>query len=195
MPTIPRRYFDFLRGGPAEPVAEIFRHNEFDLQGLAALSVRLLALLDRPDSGPRDGSELYGISRLMQRRGEAQTAGRLFERALESGLPCDADRSARRELARIWKRSGQHERANTLWHDLLGDAPDGIEAYEQLAIYHEHRARDARHAAALTREALVKLREALQGGRVSQQQYRQWHARLQHRLDRLTGKIPQSGAD
>ncbi len=188
--TIPRRYFDFLRGGPAEPVAEIFRHNELDLQGLAALSVHMLALLDKPGAGACDGAELYGMSRLMQRRGEVQTAGRLFERALESGLPCAADRSARRELALILKRSGDYPRANALWSDLLGDAPDGIEAYEQLAMYQEHRARDARQAAVLTREALVRLRDAVQGGRVSQQQYRHWHARLQHRLDRLSGKIP-----
>jgi uncharacterized protein len=186
--TIPQRYFDFLRGGAAEPVAEIFRHNELDLLGLAALSVKIAGMIANPDTAPLDGTEFYGLSRLLQRRGEEECAGRLFERALGSGLPEAADRTARRELALILKRAGRHEQANSLWNDLLGETPDGIEAYEQLAIFHEHRARDMHQAARITREALVKLREAAQAGRISGHQYRVWHARLQHRLNRLQTK-------
>src|SRR5207244_13376959 len=35
---IPQIYFDYLRGGPVEPVASVFRHNQMDLRGLAALT-------------------------------------------------------------------------------------------------------------------------------------------------------------
>src|SRR6266480_4646842 len=34
---IPQYYFDYLRGGPAEPLAGVVRHNQMDLRGLAAL--------------------------------------------------------------------------------------------------------------------------------------------------------------
>src|SRR4029077_17312899 len=34
---IPQHYFDYLRGGPAEPLAAVVRHNQMDLRGLAAL--------------------------------------------------------------------------------------------------------------------------------------------------------------
>jgi uncharacterized protein len=187
--TIPQRYFDFLRGGPPEPVAEVFRHNELDLVGLAALSVRIAAMIAEPETTPCDGTEFYGLSRLMQRRGETESAGRLFERALDTGLPPQVDRSARRELALILKRAGDHNRANSLWNDLAGDSPGGMEAYEQLAIFHEHRAHDARQAAVMTRNALVSLREAAQAGRLSPQQYRNWHAKLQHRLNRLQKQL------
>jgi hypothetical protein len=186
--TIPRRYFEFLRGGAAEPVAEIFRHNEMDLRGLASLAVRIATLLDDPERFECGGAELFGISRMMQRRGQAHLAGDFYERALSSGLPFDAERSARRELALLSKRAGNQERANALWQDLLGDSRDGFEAYEQLAIYYEHRAREPKRAAALTREALVKLTEAARSGRLPAQQYRRWHARLQHRLTRLIAK-------
>ncbi len=44
---IPQMYFDYLRGGPAEPLVGIFRHNQMDLRGLAALA----AGSGLPDSG------------------------------------------------------------------------------------------------------------------------------------------------
>ena len=47
--TIPQRYFDFLRGGPPEPIAEIFRHNEMDLCGLALLALRINEILADPE--------------------------------------------------------------------------------------------------------------------------------------------------
>ena len=43
---IPQMYFDYLRGGPAEPLAGIFRHNQMDLRGLAALAGKIFTLLD-----------------------------------------------------------------------------------------------------------------------------------------------------
>ena len=43
---IPQMYFDYLRGGPAEPLAGVFRHNQMDLRGLAALAGKIFTLLD-----------------------------------------------------------------------------------------------------------------------------------------------------
>src|SRR5579862_2604180 len=43
---IPQIYFDYLRGGPAEPLAGIFHHNQMDLRGLGALGGKILGLLD-----------------------------------------------------------------------------------------------------------------------------------------------------
>src|SRR6266403_1879393 len=42
---IPQHYFDYLRGGPAEPLAAVVRHNQMDLRGLAALVGKIDALL------------------------------------------------------------------------------------------------------------------------------------------------------
>src|SRR5467141_2979764 len=42
---IPQFYFDYLRGGPAEPLAGVVRHNQMDLRGLAALFCKINALL------------------------------------------------------------------------------------------------------------------------------------------------------
>jgi len=189
---IPQVYFDFLRGSPeaAQPLAEVFRHNQMDLRGLAALAGRILALLAEPEAAGNDALELYGISRLLQRRGEGQRARQLYERALCSGLPRAVDRIARRELAGLAKRDRDFARAASLWEDLLGDSSDGLgaslDAYEQLAIYYEHYARIPERAAQLTRSSLAELRKALRLGHIEPGRFRKLHARLEHRLTRLT---------
>ncbi len=63
-----------------------------------------------------------------------------------------------------------------------------IAQYEQLAIHDEHRARDSGRAAALTREAIVRLRDGRSSGRLTPTQYEKWYAALHHRLTRLTKK-------
>ena len=47
---IPEFYFHYLRGGPAEPLAGVFRHNRWDLRGLAALAGRIFRSLADPES-------------------------------------------------------------------------------------------------------------------------------------------------
>jgi len=186
--TIPQRYFDFLRGGPPEAMAEVFRHNQLDLCGLAYLALRISDVLDDPESKDCGAGELFGISRMLQRRGDNSSAERIYQRALTEGLPEAAQMIAQRELALLAKRGRNFELSNALWEKLLGDSTEGLKAYEQLAIYYEHHASLPQKAAALSREALVMLQEAFRAGRVPSQKYRQWHASFQHRLSRLTSK-------
>ena len=99
---IPEIYFDFLRGGSPEPLVPIFLHNQMDLRGLAALSSRIVALLSETERAGRDGFELFGLSRICERRGEAKRARKHFEQALAADeLPPGTDRVARRSLARM----------------------------------------------------------------------------------------------
>ncbi len=193
--TIPQRYFDFLRGGSAEPIAEIFRHNQMDLCGLASLASHIIRILANPEQSSCRAGEFFGISRLLQRRGEDRLAGRIFRKALDDGLPKDAELVAQRELALLAKRDRDFELSNSLWEKLLGDTAEGMKAYEQLAIYYEHHASHPQKAQALSREALVKLQEAFRSGRIPIHKYQQWHARLQYRLSRLEGKAgsPETG--
>ncbi len=186
--TIPGRYFEFLRGGPVEPVAEIFHHNQMDLRGLAALAAHITRLLEQPDSAACESSELFGLSRLLQRRGEEELAFLTYERALSSGLPVEAERVAKQEMALSARRRGRLERANELWQELVEEDDPAPEAHEHLAIYYEHHARELDRAAGLTRQALVRLREALSSRRISFEYYQRWHARFHHRLARLESK-------
>jgi uncharacterized protein len=161
---IPQHYFDYLRGGPAEPLAGVMRHNQMDLRGLAALFGKidmLLAEENRPDCEV-DSLDLFGLSRYLQRRGDSDRAHTACAQALDLGLPAEFRPQARRELALLAKRRGDHENAAALWHELAaeltGNDHEAIHACEQLAIYYERRVRDFTRAAEFAQLALAKAR-------------------------------------
>ena len=185
---IPAMYFDFLRGGPPEPLVPIFQHNQMDLRGLAGLSSRVLGLLAEPESHGKDALELYGVSRICERRGEARRARKLYERSIAAELPAETDRAARKRLALLAKREGDFSIACGLWEQMAGNSREGLEAYEELAIYFEHRAREPHRAATVVRKALLELRRASRQGTIAPGAYKQARVRFEHRLARLERK-------
>jgi uncharacterized protein len=192
---IPQIYFDFLRGGPAEPLVPIFRHNQMDLRGLAALAERVFSVLATPEEARCDALELYGVSRILSRRGEYDRARALYARTLDAGLSEDVGRMARRELARLAKRGRDYDLANSLWEKLCSSTeagPETIEALIELAIHYEHRGRDPRRAAQITSEALAHLTAGARERHIATGRYRSLRSRLEHRLERLNRKATRS---
>ena len=184
---IPRIYLDFVRGGHADALVPVFHHNQMDLRGLAGLSGRILSLLGDEEATSQNGLELYGVSRICERRGEAKRARKLYERSIASVLPAETARAARTALARLAKRDGDLALARELWESTRGNSREGYEAYEQLAIYYEHAAGEPRQALAIAREALAQLRRANQVT-IAAAAYRRFTARFEHRLVRLERK-------
>ena len=209
---ISQMYFDYLRGGPAEPIAGIFRHNQMDLRGLAALAGNILALLDRGIGGGNaalgetqsDPIEVLGLSRMLRKRGESTRARELYETALRGGLPGFIERLAQRELAQLAKRQFDYARAVSLWNALrvptIGNdreestilpedtrkaVESSIEAAEQLAIHHEHRAKEPRRALELVRATLAELQAARRAGTISREYDSRMRERFNRRLERL----------
>jgi uncharacterized protein len=185
---IPQIYFDYLRGGPPEPLVPIFHHNQMDLRGLAGVATRVVSLLENPETRGHDPLEIFGVSRICERRGETIRARGLYQRSIAHELPLETGRLARRSLARLARRDGDHALACTLWEQLLDHSREGLEAYEQLAIHYEHRAREPRRAATLARQALADLRRANRLGTIAPAAYRGWRERFQRRLTRLERK-------
>lgn len=185
---IPQIYFDYLRGASPDPLVPIFHHNQMDLRGLAALAMRVLSLVGNAETHGQDGFELFGVSRICERRGEDSRARKLYERSIAFELPPETDRAARRSLARLAKREGNHALACSLWEGMLGNSREGLEAYEQLAIYYERHAREPHRAAALARKAIAELRRADRLGSIAPHAYRQHRARFESRLARLERK-------
>jgi hypothetical protein len=208
---IPQMYFDYLRHGIAEPLVGIFRHNQMDLRGLAALAGKILTLLDSANGIAEAANadshhpiEVLGLSRLMRKRGHGARARELYETALRFGLPRSIERLAQLELAQMAKRELDYTRAVSLWDALrepggptnrsqesllAEDAQKALEsaiaAAEQLAIYYEHRAKESRRALDLVRAALAELRQAACGGTRSSARAAATEARLERRLARL----------
>lgn len=198
---IPQMYFDYLRGARPDSLAGVFRHNAMDLRALAMLAGRILSLLGdatapaAPNS-PEQAIDLYGLGRLLGRRGEISRARAACEGAIAGELPLGFARMAQRELAQMAKRQRDYGRATELWQQLSrsrnAKTPGvAIEACEQLAIYYEHQARDPQRAAELTKAAMQELNATLISNRDSQPDLahsRRIQSRLECRLDRLTRK-------
>jgi uncharacterized protein YprB with RNaseH-like and TPR domain/predicted nucleic acid-binding protein len=208
---IPQFYFDYLRGGPVEPLAGIFRHNQMDLRGLAALAGKILGLLDSGNGianaahpSAHDPIELLGLSRILRRRGHSARARELYESALRSGLPRSFERLAQRELAQLAKRELDYGRATSLWEilrqksaavkrkkavsaveDTWKAVETAIEAAEQLAIYYEHRTKQPSRAAELILAAISELRNARIIGGIEPGRATKIETRLTRRLSRL----------
>jgi uncharacterized protein YprB with RNaseH-like and TPR domain len=208
---IPQMYFDYLRGGPAEPLVGIFRHNQMDLRGLAALAGKILALLDSGHgianalkAEMHDPIDVLGLSRLLRKRGHSTRARELYETALRFGLPRTVERLAQRELAQLAKRELDYTRAISLWNALRQSPIPGeraesllleedaqralesaIEAAEQLAIYHEHRANQPRRALDMVRSAIAELQTAQLEERLPKHRGANFLTRLNRRLKRL----------
>src|SRR6266550_1770996 len=158
---IPQFYFDYLRGGPAAPLAGVVRHNQMDLRGLAALFGKINTLLSEPADSANEieSLDLFGLSRFLQRRGDADRAQSACAQALAIGLPAEFRPKARRDLALMAKRRGEHERAVEIWLDMVADLHEGIHACEQLAIYYERHAKDPAKAAQFAKLAVATVRQ------------------------------------
>jgi len=186
--VIPEIYFDYLRGGRPERLVPVLNHNQMDLRGLAALSSRILSLLGDAENLGQDALELFGVSRICEKRKQHTRARKLYEKSIASFLPTETDRAARRSLAKLAKRDGDFELACELWKDALGSSRHGYEAYEQLTIYYEHKARDPEQARHLVRQALNGLRSAFDAGDITPGAYREFKARFDRRMERLERK-------
>jgi len=186
---IPETYFDFLRGGPPEPLVPIFLHNQMDLRGLAALSSRIVSLLAEHGIEEKDGFELFGLSRICERRGETKRARKHYEQSIAlSELPLESNRAAKKSLARLAKRQGDLTLARDLWEGMLGNSREGIEAYEELAIYYERHIGETHRAAEISREALHAVQRAKRSGIIGTGAYQQLRGRFERRLARLERK-------
>jgi len=196
---IPQFYFDYLRGGPPEPLLGVARHNQMDLRGLAALFGKINALLAEETNPDKEvhGLDLFGLSKFLHRRGDKGRAQVACAQAVDLGLPVEFHSQAQYDLALMAKRKGEHHRAAEIWHEILADSGDAIHVCEQLAIHYElraknyeralefaHRARrllrtQAEHTNVFARGSFVR-REDLSLKRIK---------RLEGRLSKVTGKL------
>jgi uncharacterized protein YprB with RNaseH-like and TPR domain len=160
---IPGIYFDYLRTGNARGLQPVFYHNALDIVSLAALTLQMArAIGDGGADTLKSSLDLFGLSRLFQRFGALEESASACERALAAGLPSSMVSRALWQLASQHKRRRQYEQAAEIWLELLErDDESGIAALEELAIYHEHRRRDAKAAMQFAEEALRRLQENL----------------------------------
>jgi uncharacterized protein YprB with RNaseH-like and TPR domain len=193
---IPQFYFDYLRGGPAEPLAGVARHNQMDLRGLAALFGKINEMLSETSGAANriESLDLFGLSRFLQRRGEDDRAHSACSQALAIGLPAEFRPKARRELAQMAKRRGEHAHAAEILLEIVADPHDGIHACEQLAIYYERHAKDLAKAVQFCELAIATLRHQRTNSRdpLMAARFVRLEQKFLQRLARLGKKSPPS---
>jgi uncharacterized protein YprB with RNaseH-like and TPR domain len=162
---IPQFYFDYLRGGPPEPLTGVARHNQMDLRGLAALFGKINSLLSQESCADDEihGLDLFGLSKFLHRKGDKSRAEIACAQAVDFGLPVEFHARAQCDLARMAKRKGEHALAAELWHKIAVNSQDGIHACEQLAIYYERQVKDYQKAMEYARLACALLKKQANG--------------------------------
>jgi uncharacterized protein YprB with RNaseH-like and TPR domain len=159
---VPMAWFDWLHRGEWRRLAEVVRHNLWDLLSLAALLPALGEVYRSPHAHDGDAG---AVARAWAEAGERERAIGVL---LAGGDSLDDDASA--QLAQLLRRGGDWDEAAAIWDRLAarGDA----ESAERLAKYHEHVRRDwevaLAHAQRLPpgparEQRIARLRRKLQG--------------------------------
>jgi hypothetical protein len=153
---IPYLYFEYIQTGDASKIQPVFYHNQMDILSMVALAGRIHLVYHDPQAArPRKGIEHFALGRLFLEHGQREKAIPCFEIALKR---CDDDLSweVMKWLSRAFKKTGQGERARSLWEEMIS-WPYKKDAfpYIELAKYHEHRLKDWDRAMAYVDKALA----------------------------------------
>ncbi len=112
---IPGRYLGFLRGGPAQPLVEVVRHNDQDVRSLARLLVLLAngyGTAEARQTAP--AGDLGGLARAFARAGRLSEALDCYEVALAAPPTAPAVVTATQAPA-VTRRMPAHDQETPWW--------------------------------------------------------------------------------
>jgi tetratricopeptide (TPR) repeat protein len=144
-------------------------------------------LVETPERLTPAAAEWVGLGRIYQKAECQAEALAAWERAVsgEDGeLEPDTATRVWREIGLYYKRDANWSRALEIWQTWAAQLPWDIEPFVECAKYYEWKARDCAAALAETERALHRA-QAYPKGR----QRLRWLTALQHRRERLLGKI------
>jgi hypothetical protein len=176
--AIPSIYFEFLRRKHAGPLRDVLAHNRHDVLALVALLGWLASAIDeRHDLTP---AERAGLG-LLWERADVERACACYEAALGAGLGGEQAHAIRLRLARWEKRRARWAAAKALWERATAATVFDPRPWEELAKFHEHRARDLMTARDVVVRALDLAAEAGASHRIIEG--------FSYRLARLTRRL------
>ena len=176
--VIPSLYFQFLRRRVAAPLRDVIAHNRHDVLALVGLLGWLGRALDGDAS--LSAAEHAGLGKLWERI-DVERACACYEAALAAGLDGAGAHAVRLRLARWEKRRARWATARALWETATAATAFDPRPWEELAKFHEHRARDLSTARAVVVRALDLASAAGAAARVIEA--------FAHRLARLERRL------
>ena len=181
---IPQVFFHYLRNGPHPAMESVLSHNRYDIRTLAALSLRAVEFVADGWSSD-DPAYLHGAGHHFFRRGEAEAAIPLLERALAAGLSGRNRDRCLLDLGEHRKRRGDWEGAIGLWRRVgEGDTREKLDALVWFAKWDEHRRKDPARALEHVEDALERLPRA----GMRREAAANYRSRLEKRARRLRAK-------
>ncbi|HYG57769.1 MAG TPA: ribonuclease H-like domain-containing protein [Symbiobacteriaceae bacterium] len=192
---IPPLYFDYLRTGNGYPLLDVILHNRLDIVSLVSLAGWMGHIVTDPLNPTPDGElvcgdDLFGVGRLFADRGDPGMAIACMEAALERGVAAVGETLVQRTLSGVYKRVKEHERAVSIWQEMIGGAGGmSLYPYVELAKYYEHVSRDYPLAFEMAQRALaIAERRRTLAGAYGPGTLKDLEA-ARHRLNRLTRKL------
>jgi uncharacterized protein YprB with RNaseH-like and TPR domain len=154
---IPPAYFDWLRTGRSAMLALAFRHNEIDIVSLLALTAEASRILADPASRPEaPARDHLSTAFLLLDHGDPDRARACLDAAARAGMRA-GERSVRRVLGTLLRRTGDLPGAMRTWERWIAEEPDfDPHPYEELAKAYEHRRREPAAALALVEAAIAR---------------------------------------
>jgi hypothetical protein len=180
-PLIPSLYFDYLRRRDPGEMPKVFAHNQADILSLVTLAGWVTLALTDPEPLNLTPEEYVGLGRLWERV-ERERSADCYRAALELGLGSPARERLLLRLGFHEKRQSRWAAACAFWEACLADS-GGFDPrpWEELAKFHEHRARDFEAARRLVTAAIEGAEAACVDSHILE--------RLRHRQDRLTRRL------
>ena len=150
--AIPALYFEFLRRRTATPLRDVLAHNRHDVLALVGLLGWFGHVLEGRIAS-LSPEEHAGVARLWEQT-DVDRACACYEAALAAGLDGDGAHGVRLRLARWEKRRARWAAARALWEVAVTATGFDPRPWEELAKFHEHRARDLPAARKVVARAL-----------------------------------------
>lgn len=189
----PAIYFQYLATDDAGPLHGVFEHNERDIMTLACLAVHFSrVLLGRIDLTQMEPEELYRTGAWLDKMGCKQEA----EAAISHLLKRETNLSPYYGLiASRYKKAGDVEQAVALWkrsvqqsHERQAHIGGQLDAWIELAMYYEHKQKDAATALYYAEEALQQAKRRMSALRRDAKQ-QSVVEELNKRVERLRSKL------
>jgi tetratricopeptide (TPR) repeat protein len=154
-----------------------------DVVAMAALLAHMNDMLESPYEGKvQHGLDFVALGKLFEDLGHWDSAAKLFERGLESGLNESDFGVAVKRLSTLQKRRGDLGEAVRLWEE---SAKRGhLYAFIELAKHYEHKQRDVKSALKWTRAALKQVEKTDMPAYMR----KYWMDEIEHRMNRLERK-------
>ncbi len=149
---IPEVYFEYLESGITDKVERIFYHNRFDVITMLGILLLILQSIKNkfPENNPLND---YAKGRIFHKKKEIDRSIQHYENVLNSNISISRRIVTLLELASIYKKEKNIEKAIELWKQTI-EIDYSTTAYVELAKYFEHTEKNIEMAFEMSNKAL-----------------------------------------